>query len=189
MIYLTPPATSEDRTLVIDMACDYTDEQLHRTGKLPSASILTADTLTLIARKDARAGSRPVGLLATATSTAPEDGPYSEIHALYVHPKWRGKGICAAMIAEFCLAAPYQGYLRGPMPPAMQEIAEALGIPHADVNDVCMLDMVTSAFLNTVGCTHAPEPCRSCVHSSLRRHLTQAYDAMYAQLDERQPTT
>lgn len=188
MIYLTPPETAEDRTLVIDMACDYTDEQLHRTGKLPSVSILTADTLTLIARKDARKGSRAVGLLAMSTSTAHEDELHSVIHGVYVHPKWRGKGICAAMLAEFCLAAPYQGYLKGPMPPAMQEIAEALGIPHSDANDVCMLGMVTSSFLNTVGCTHTPDPCRSCVHSSLRDHFSRAYDAMAAQFDERQPT-
>lgn len=184
MISLTLPLTSDDKNTVISMAGDYIDEQLIETGLLPAASPITADTATLLIRRKAR----PVGLLATATGKDPATGDFrSEIHCIYLEPRWRRKGMAAAALTEFVMAAPYQAFLRGPLQDSLSRTAEALGIPTEDTNDVCMLSMVTEAFKNTVICEHQMDTCRMCMSGEIRRHLTQAYDAMAAQLEGTTP--
>lgn len=180
MISLTLPQTSDDKNLVISMACDYTDEQLTRTALLPPASVLTADTATLIIRRK----QRPIGLLATATGQNPDGTLRSDIHGIYVEARWRHKGYAAAVLAEFVMAAPHPAFLRGPLPDTLTRLAKALDIPTEDVNDICMLPMVTAAFKNSVFCEHHLDACRMCLSTVLRRHFTKSYNAMAARLEE-----
>jgi hypothetical protein len=179
MISLTLPRDNDDKNRVISMACDYTDEQLIETGLLPPASILTADTATLLIRRK----GRPIGLLSTATGQNPDTTLRSEIHGIYLEPRWRRKGYAAAVLTEFTMAAPYPAFLRGPLPDQLSALAKALDIPTEDVNDICMLNMVTEAFRNTVICEHQMDTCRMCLSGELRHHFTAAYTAMAAQLE------
>lgn len=171
MISLNLPVGREDRNFLVDCACDYADEHLVDFGTLPAAPLIAAHTATLVVRRNARR----IGALATAGGDREDGTPRSEIHALYLLPKWRRKGYASAAVEQFTESAPYPSFLRGPLPPSLSHIAESQNIPTADLNDVHMLGMVTDSFMNTVECTHSTVPCRSCASAHLRTYTIRAY--------------
>ena len=187
MISLTVPTTRDDRSLVIEMAADYVEEYLHEHGTLPPSPLLTLDTLPLIIRRN----GRPVGLMSMATGDAEDGSERSEIDTVYLMPRYRGRGYASAAVIEFAVFAPHHPYLRGPLDDVMAHIAQELEIPTGDHHDLCSLGMVTTAFLNTVNCTHTrmiqkrheDDPCRNCVHTEARKHFTKTYDLLAERIE------
>lgn len=179
IIEMTLPLTRGDRSFVIDAACAHIDEHLLDTGMLPAAALIMASTATLVIRRNGRS----IGALATATGGQPGD-ERSEVHCLYLLPKWRGKGCASAALEEFSRASPHPPYLREPLPPALVHAARSLEIPTGNPHDVQLLHTVTESFKRTVPCAHASDPCRACMSTATRTFSEKAFNMFMAQVME-----
>lgn len=165
MIRLHVPCSPRDNTFLVDCAADHADEHLAAHKTLPASSLLTLDTITMVVTHN----DRPIGALSTATGGT--DTPRSEVDTLYIKPKYRGKGRAFDALAYFTMNCAHPPFLRGPLPAALEHLADRLGIDTGPHHDTHMLPMVTQAFLRTVPCPHSPEPCRSCIHTQLHQHF------------------
>lgn len=165
MISIGIPTTNE-HTFLVDCAADHADEYLAAHGTLPPSTLLTLDTITLVVRHN----ERLIGALSTATTDGP-DGERSEIDTLYIKPKYRGKKHALHTLMAFIAATPHTPYVRGPLTGAMKHMVDTLQIDTGEDRDIFMLDMVTKAFTRTVSCTHAVEPCRSCMYVQIHQHF------------------
>lgn len=177
IISMNLPLTREEHSFIVDAACDYIDEALLATSLLPPAPLVSESTATLLIRK----GNRPIGALATATCGPPDD-ERSEIHSVYLLPKWRGKGYASRVLEEFSRAAPHPPYVREPLPAALAHSASSLKIPTGNPHDTEMLPAVTKSFKRTVPCIHETDPCRACMSTTIRTSVETAFSAFMHQI-------